>query len=129
MAWCFAEEATELTEGLLSRLSDLTDTAVVPALWMYEVVNVVELAVRRGRITQDKADDFLESLAELPIEVENPERVRMFGSVRSLAGQFKLTGYDAAYLELAVRHRRPLAVLDHALWSAARAAGVELVRL
>ena len=36
MAWCFTEEATELTEALLSRLSNLTDSALVPALWLYE---------------------------------------------------------------------------------------------
>jgi hypothetical protein len=40
MAWCFTEEATEFSEMLLSRLSNLADTAVVPALWLYEVVNV-----------------------------------------------------------------------------------------
>jgi hypothetical protein len=45
MAWCFTEEATEFTKALLSRLSDLTDSPVVPTLWLYEVVNVVELAV------------------------------------------------------------------------------------
>jgi len=72
MAWCFTDEATEFTETLLSRLSDLTDRALVPALWLYEVVNVVELAVRKGRITEEKAGAFLESLADLPIEIENP---------------------------------------------------------
>ena len=35
MAWCFTEEATEFTTTLLSRLSNLTDTAIVPALWLY----------------------------------------------------------------------------------------------
>ncbi len=49
MAWCFTDEATDFTETLLNHLSDLTDTALVPALWLYEVVNVVELAVRKGR--------------------------------------------------------------------------------
>jgi len=39
MAWCFTEEATEFTKTLLSRLSNLTDNAVVPALWLYEVAN------------------------------------------------------------------------------------------
>jgi hypothetical protein len=38
-------EATEFTQTLLLRLSNLTDSAVVPALWLYEVANVVELAV------------------------------------------------------------------------------------
>ena len=32
MAWCFTDEATEFTETLLHRLSDLTDSAIVPAL-------------------------------------------------------------------------------------------------
>ena len=45
MAWCFTEEATEFTETLLGRLSNLTDSAIVPALWLYEVVNVTELAL------------------------------------------------------------------------------------
>ena len=103
MAWCFTEEATEFTNALLSRLSNLTDSAVVPALWLYEVVNVVELAVRKGRIPREKALAFLESLADLPIEVENPSRTQVFVIVRALAGQYQLTGYDAAYLELAIR--------------------------
>jgi len=58
MAWCFTEEATEFTQSLLSRLLNLTDSAVVPALWLYEVVNVVELAVRKGRIPPEKAVAF-----------------------------------------------------------------------
>jgi len=47
MAWCFSNEATAYTEGYLNRLSAFTDTAVVPALWLYEVVNVVTLAARK----------------------------------------------------------------------------------
>jgi predicted nucleic acid-binding protein len=127
MAWCFPEEATELTETLLSRLSNLTDSALVPALWLYEVVNVVGLAARKGRITDEKASGFLESLGGLPIEAENPDRNRMFGPVRALARQYKLSAYDAAYLELALRHKLPLAALDRALSNAAKAAGVGAV--
>ena len=58
MAWCFDDEATPFTETLLSRLSSLTDSAIVPALWLYEVVNVTELAVRKGRITDEKGPRF-----------------------------------------------------------------------
>ena len=128
MAWCFTEEATEFTEVLLNRLSNLTDTALVPALWLYEVVNVSEMAVRKGRISKEKATAFLESLADLPIEVEDLSRTEVFVSVRGLAERYVLTGYDAAYLELAIRHRLPLAALDSDLNKAARAAGVELVQ-
>jgi len=128
MAWCFTDEATPFTETLLSRLADLSDRALVPALWLYEVVNVVEVAVRKGRITDEQASAFLESLADLPLEIENPTRPLVFAAVRALARRYKLTGYDAAYLELAIRHNLPLAALDKALVQAANAAGVELVR-
>lgn len=128
MAWCFTEEATEFTETLLNRLSELTDTALVPALWLYEVVNVPEMAVRKGRITKAKATAFLESLTDLPIEIEDLSRTEVFVSVRALAERYRLTSYDAAYLELAIRHQLPLAAFDSNLNKAARAAGVELVQ-
>jgi predicted nucleic acid-binding protein len=86
MAWCFNDEATPFTETLLSRLSSVTDSAIVPALWLYEVVNVTGLAVRKGRITEDKARDFLESLTDLPIEIEEATQTRLFTSVLALAG-------------------------------------------
>jgi predicted nucleic acid-binding protein len=120
-----SEEATEFTQTLLLRLSNLTDSAVVPALWLYEVANVVELAVRKGRIPGEKALAFLDRLADLPIEVENPSRTQVFVSVRMLARQYQLTGYDAAYLELAIRHRLPAASLDRALSKAALASGLD----
>ena len=129
MAWCFTEEATEYTKTLLIRLSDLSDSAVVPALWLYEVVNVVELAVRKGSIPKEKAIGFLESLEDLPIQVENQSRTLVFGPVRTVAGQYQLTAYDAAYLELAIRHKLPIASLDKALARAGLAAGVNAVQV
>ncbi len=128
MAWCFTEEATALTETLLGRLSNLIDSAIVPALWLYEAANVVELARRKSRITDEKAAAFLESLGDLPIEVENPNWTRLFTDIRTLADRYKLTVYDAAYLELAIRHALPIAALDKSLIGAARAAGVDTVQ-
>ena len=74
-------------------------------------------ASARGRRTGD-----------LPIEVENPSRTQVSVAVRRLAGQFRLTGYDAAYLELANRHKLPIASLDKALSKAALAAGINTVQ-
>ena len=129
MAWCFADESTEFTEALLRRLSDLTDNALVPALWLYEVVNVTEVAARKGRITPEKAKAFLDSLADLPIEIEHPSVRQMFISVRKLVSQYGLTAYDASYLELAIRHNLPFATSDKALSKAAHAAGISAVQL
>ncbi len=45
-----------------------------------------------------------------------------------LARRHRLTIYDAAYLELALRESLPLATLDQALAAAARSEGVEVIR-
>jgi predicted nucleic acid-binding protein len=110
-------------------LSNLTDSAIVPVLWLYEVVNVTELAARKGRIPAEQAPAFLESLADLPIEIENPTLMQMFVSVRALVEQYKLTAYDASYLELAIRYKLPIAASDNPLLRAARAAGVNVVQV
>jgi predicted nucleic acid-binding protein len=47
--------------------------------------------------------------------------------VETLARQYKLTAYDAAYLELAQRLNIPLATLDKALLLAAPAAGMAIL--
>jgi predicted nucleic acid-binding protein len=44
----------------------------------------------------------------------------------ALADRFRLTVYDAAYLELARRRHLPLATADRALRAGARALGLEL---
>lgn len=128
MAWCFTDEATSYTENLLDRLSNLIDSAVVPALWMYEVANVSMLAVRKGRITKAKAVTFLNDLIDLPIEVEPPKhREDVFLALADLTERHKLTAYDAVYLELVIRRKLPLATFDKDLIEACEALGAKLV--
>ena len=45
----------------------------------------------------------------------------------TLARRHRLTAYDAAYLELALGEASPLATLDEALASAARAEGLSVI--
>lgn len=127
LTWCFSDEATAYTESFLNRLSTLTDTAIVPALWLYEIVNVVALASRKRRITQLQGIQFLHSLTDLPIEVDYPNKILLFKDVAPLAERHRLTGYDAAYLELALRLALPLATLDQELIQASKDAGVTVL--
>jgi predicted nucleic acid-binding protein len=46
--------------------------------------------------------------------------------VLPLAREYNLSAYDAAYLELSIRHSAPLATLDDRLEKAARQAGVKI---
>ena len=50
----------------------------------------------------------------------------IFGDVHRLAVEHGLSGYDAAYLKLAIRQGLPLATLDEDLKKAAQNAAVEL---
>jgi predicted nucleic acid-binding protein len=61
------------------------------------------------------------------IEIETADRRRVEEDVLQIAEDRGLTVYDAAYLELAVRRRMPLATLDEVLRKAAASAGVEVI--
>jgi len=125
LAWCFEDEATDYTEALLDRLA-AGDEAVVPALWPYEVVNALLVAERRGRISEAKIAPFLDRLSGFAFLIETSDMARAFEQVLSTGRQRCLSGYDAAYLELAVREGLPLATLDSGLRKAARALGVAM---
>ena len=126
LTWCFEDEAMAKTDALLRRLKE-GDEASVPAHWPIEVTNGLLMAVRRRRISAEKANRFIEDLGSLPIKVEEESPLRRATGVFLLAEQYRLTAYDAAYLDLAIRAGLPLASLDDELRGAALAAGVPLL--
>ncbi len=85
------------------------------------------IAVRRGRISREKANRFFLDLRALPIRIDPESGGSVFDQVFRLAEQYSLTIYDAGCLELAIREGLPLATLDNDLRKAARASGVPLV--
>ncbi len=125
LTWCFEDEAIVWTDALLGNLR-AGDEATVPAHWPVEVANAILIAIRRGRISRDKANRFLGDLRALPIRIDTESNGTAFDKAFKLAEQYNLTVYDAAYLELAIREALPLATLDDDLRQAARAAGVGL---
>jgi predicted nucleic acid-binding protein len=128
LAWCFPDESTAYTEGVLDLLATGTE-ATAPALWPFEVANALLVAERRKRITTAQVAAVLQRITSLPISVDPIRMDRAFGQILSSARDEKLTAYDAAYLELAMREGLPLATLDDELRQAARSAGVALVRI
>lgn len=125
MAWCFLDEETPATHGLLKGLK--SKVALVPAWWYVEIANVVALAERKGRLSVAEIDDYLAVLDGLQIEVDNEAPQRAFSHLLPLCRKHKLTSYDAIYLELAIRRKLPLATLDEPLRKAAKKLGVRLL--
>ena len=122
MRWCFENGDNPYADGVLQRLG-AGDQAIVPILWLYEVVSVLTKAQRVGVIAPDKADAFVDALQSLGIVIDDHGQDRVLSEVRDLARAHRLTGYDAVYLELALRRGLRLATLDADLVRACRAAG------
>ncbi len=93
--------------------------AWVSSLWRLEIANVLEMGVRRHRHDSGFRDATLSDLVLLPIHLDANTNEHAWGATVRLAGQHRLTVYDAAYLELALRRGLPLATLDQELRAAA----------
>ena len=119
--WILADVPSEAAARIAHRL--LSEDALVPALWWYEVRNLLVVCERRGRLERSESDLFLSRLADYPILVD--AEVDWDAAMR-LARRHQLTVYDASYLELAIRSRVQLATLDVALQRAAGKEGVDL---
>ncbi len=127
MAWCFEDENDDYSETVLDAVT--SGEALVPSLWAYEVINVLAVAKRRGRLSEADGMRFLRLLSRLPVSVAAPPSGAERAAVLAIAHQHQLTGYDAAYLELALREGVPVATRDRGLRAACNAAGVSDVSL
>ena len=123
--WIFKNEATPATDILLTRVQN--NGAIVPALWNWEMANLLAIGIRRARLTMADATAQLIDLARLPIATDAEAQDRAWRETFALANAHALTAYDAAYLELAVRASLPLATKDDELRKAASAIGVQVL--
>ena len=122
--WYLPEQATAYGQSVATRLE--SDKALVPTLWQLELANVLKTACTRGKLDLETARQILDALGRLPIEIDTspaPGQRQLF----ELAMRYQLSSYDAAYLELAMRHGLPIATQDLHLKEAAMAAGVDVL--
>ena len=114
-----ADEHTSDAEALLRRVK--VDGTRVPDLFWYEMRNVLLKIERRGRSRQGAAETGLLALRRLPILVMMNQSDE---AILNLARTFRLTPYDASYLDFAVALELPLATADRQLAAAAHRVGV-----
>lgn len=122
LAWAFSDELSGEADRAMTLAAERG--LVVPAIWWYEIRNVLVMGERRGRIEPESSRAVLAALTEL-----NP--VRDFehhdATIMDVARSYGLSVYDAAYVEVARRLALPLATLDKSLRRAAAMAAIELV--
>jgi predicted nucleic acid-binding protein len=125
LAWAYNNENTSGTRLVFEKV--LAEGAWVPGLWRLEVANVLEMGVRRARTDAAFRDATLADLLSLPISIDTETNVHAWTETLDLAERHRLTLYDAAYLELAIRRALPLATLDAELISAARTEKIDVL--
>ena len=122
LAWVYSDEIAEPIRHVFNLVGE--NGAWVPGLWKLEVAHILEMGARRGRHDAAFRNSTLADLALLPIRVDIETDRQAWGATLQLSERHRLTLYHAAYLELALRRRLPLASLDADLRRAAQAEGV-----
>lgn len=90
---------------------------MAPSLLPYELANAIWLAERRGRINHSQADQILQTIDGLDIEILEVG----WAELMPFARQYQRTAYDATYLALAHTQQQPLITGDLRLYNAVRA--------
>ncbi|MDB5413019.1 MAG: twitching motility protein PilT [Rubritepida sp.] len=121
--------AVALGEGEAETLVELLTSGqpVVPSLWHIEIGNAILMSERRGRLALQAVQPLLSRLAALEVETDGETVQKCWSDTLAAAQRHRLTLYDAAYLELALRRRLPLASLDRELRAAAVKEGVAVL--
>ncbi len=121
----FPDEDQELAQALLHEHAAGRERLKAPVLLVYEVANAVWQAERRGRISSAQADEILQTVSALDIELLSME----WGEGLQLARRLDRSAYDAAYLALAERLGEPLLTADERFYNAVHLKSKMVVRL
>lgn len=127
LLWLVPETNPAGVEYVSAALKALKESeAIVPSLMALEIANVVAKVESRGVVTEADSQRFIALLGRLNIVTDQATAAHALGDTLNLARRYKLSAYDAAYLELALRRGLPLATLDADLTKAATTAGVAI---
>jgi len=124
LAWLFEREQAKEAECASRALSAISETeTLVPLLWHTEIANALLAGERRKVVSEAQVIDYLNKLSALPILTDNAAPADRRELVMALAREYKLSAYDATYLDLALRISAVLATFDAKLAAAMRNAG------
>ena len=122
-----SDERLAYASRVLELLEQQDGEAIVPGIWALEAANVIVKAQAKALVTEARAAAFIGLLRDMRITTDPSTADRALGDTLQLARRFKLSSYDASYLELALREGMPLATLDADLREAMRQTGAAVI--
>jgi predicted nucleic acid-binding protein len=120
------EEAYPL--AILNALRDSSTAATVPMTWGLEIANVIARSEAKELVSAAQSGSFIALLEGIPIDVDADTFTHVLSDTLQLSRRYRLSSYDASYLELALRSGASIATLDDDLRRAATKAGVKLFK-
>lgn len=130
MRWLFGDGLVtdrQYAMQVLGFMVEQSAEAVVPNLWALEAANVLARAEAKGQLHEARSAEFLGLLQGMNISTDARTADHALHDTLQLARRFRLSAYDAAYLELSLREALPLATLDADLIKAIKATGGRLL--
>lgn len=102
---------------------------IVPDIWKYEFTNVIKkCATQIKSINPKQVNQIFEEILTFPLTIDDIDVSRFFDTLYPLSKNYKLTVYDASYLDVAARHNAPLATFDKNMITAAKRLNLELFK-
>ena len=99
LALALPDETSDQADHFFSQVSG-ESTLWVPALWWYEIANALIGAERRKRLAEKDRMRLIELYRMLPIQTDTALDSDAMYRFQTLAMEYELSAYDAAYLEL-----------------------------
>ena len=115
------------------RITDFFETVsersnlYVPALFWFEISNLLTSAIIRKRIGVSDIRQLLELLPQSEFNTDLSFGTEYANSITALASGYGLSSYDAAYLELAIRKEAAIGTLDNNLLKACAKANIQTI--
>ena len=110
----FEDEESEYSKSVLECIMQGRGV-IVPEIFHVEVLNVILVSERRGRIDSDDIYQMLKFLSDLEVVTMSFTNKK---EILRLARNYNLTSYDATYLGLAINKKIHIATLDKRLMEA-----------
>ena len=102
----FVDEARLILNKIIAKDVEL----VVPELWLYEITNGINIAVKRDRITKELGQEFIEELQS--IKITQIPIISYLQTIYEEAQIYKYAVYDISYMVIAEIVHIPLITGD-----------------
>jgi predicted nucleic acid-binding protein len=118
------EKSDDVRKFFLNLQKD--DLIHVPLLWWYETNNVLNISVKRKRLSHADVLNILDLAGQLKLETDSEYGNDFSKKLFELSQVYSISSYDGVYLELSIRKKAKLKTLDNELITAAKKIGIDV---